>query len=190
MILVDEEGPKVSCIEYLPYERLITCFRYDVWAQSFKIKSKLPVIYDLTEKFPANEFYCLALRNFHASILEVRSDAGNHANVQMPDNHDLRVRLLTNNIEEDKMKEEIEKRESEWFRNITMFYVYDLVFRSAGDIYHNLMTRSTIGKQKDFLHNTYIEILKLIQYGNSCLEEHDRVFKDHPASTKFKYRPF
>jgi len=181
-------GDAPPCLEYLTYENLITCFKHEVWKDSFEARKKIPKIPNLLDGLPSQEFYCLALRNFHSNILEVRSTAGNHANMLVPDNHPLRVRYLSNNIEEDEFKEEIERREYEWHENITLFYIYDMVFRSAGDIYHNLHSRKTLGKFKDIYHDIFIEILKLIEYGNKCLEEHDKAYKT--VSMKFKKRPF
>ena len=176
------------CLEYITYENLITCFKQEIWKDSFEARKKIPQIPNLLDGLPSKEFYCLALRNFHGNILDVRSTAGNHANMVVPDNHSLRVRYLTNNMEEDEFKIEIERREYEWHENITLFYIYDMVFRSAGDIYHNLMSRKTLGKYKDMYHDTFIEIIKLIEYGNKCLEEHDKAYKT--ISMKFKKRPF
>lgn len=167
---------------------MITCFPHDIWKDSFEARKKIPQIDNLLNGLPSKEFYCLALRNFHGNILEVRSTAGNHANMLVPDNHQLRVRYLSNNIEEDEFKEEIERREYEWHENITLFYIYDMVFRCAGDIYHNLHSRKTLGKFKDIYHDTFIEIMKLIEYVNKCLEYHDNLYKT--VSMKFKKRPF
>ena len=180
--------PPPSCIEYITYENLITCFTQEIWKNSFEARKKIPQIPNLLDGLPSKEFYCLAIRNFHSNILEVRSTAGNHANMVVPDNHATRVRYLTNNMEEDEFINEIERREYEWHENITLFYIYDMVFRSAGDIYHNLMSRKTLGKYKDMYHDTFIEILKLLEYGNMCLEEHDKAYKT--VSMKFKKRPF
>lgn len=177
-----------QCLDYITYENLITCFPHDIWKESFEARKKIPQICNLMSGLPSNEFYCLALRNFHGNILEVRSTAGNHANMIFPNNHELRVRYLTNNMEEDEFKEEIERKEYEWHENITLFYIYDMVFRSAGDIYHNLYSKKTVGKFKDIYHDIYIEILKLIEYGNNCLYEHDKAYKT--VSMKFKKRPF
>jgi len=177
-----------SCLEYITYEKLITCFTYEIWKESFEARKRIPKIANLYDGLPSKEFYCLAIRNLHSNILEVRSTAGNHANMVVPDNHSLRVRFLTNNIEETEFKDEIEKREYEWHENITKFYIYDMVFRSTGDIFDNMLHRKNTGKYKDLYHNIFIELLNILEYGNDCLEEHDRVYNS--KSRKFKRRPF
>jgi len=183
----DKEVPDVPpapCLEYITYEKLITCFPLDIWKNSFESRKKIPYIENIYNDLPSTELYCLALRNFHTNILHVRSTAGNHANMVAVNNHSIRVLYMTNNMEEDDFKNEIEHREYEWHQNITLFYIYDMVFRSAGDIYHNLLLNNTIEKIK----STYIEMLKLIEYANKFLEKHDMVYKT--KSMKFIKRPF
>jgi len=178
--VVEEVSIAPPCLEYITYEKLITYFPTDIWKRSFELRKKLPSIDNFLDGLPSDELYCLALRNFHSNILQVRSTAGNHANMAVPDNHVIRVCYLTNNMEEDDFKNEIERREYEWNENITLFYIYDMVFRSAGDIFHNIRTRK--------YHDAFIEIITLLEYGNKCLEEHDMIYKT--CSMKFKKRPF
>jgi hypothetical protein len=175
-----------TCVEYISYYKLISCFPKNIWAESFKIKKKLVRINNLEDRLPSIEYYCLALRNFHSNILDIRSNEGNHANIAYPDNHDLRVRYLTNEIDENNMAETIESREYDWYKSNALFQIYDMVFQSAGDIFHSFSIRPK--SNPELYYATYLELLYLIAYSNRYLSKYDIVF--NTTTKKFAARPF
>ena len=60
--------------------------------------------------------------------MHVRATAGNHANVQPIDNHDLRVQLLINEIDETKFKELVETRYYDYNKSMMYCNIYMMVY--------------------------------------------------------------
>jgi hypothetical protein len=184
-----------DCQEFISYERLISCL------PSNKIKY-FPPMSSYFDKFPSLEYYHLAFKKLHANILHVRATAGNHANVQEIDNHILRVKFMLGQIDEKELKETLFKEDYDFHRYISYFNIYLLVFQTTGILFDNLYaftfdTKNKINDKKilkmktiDFVHDIYVQIQKILEYGNEMLDYNNKCYGKDKLFVKFQRYPF
>ena len=186
-----------DCQEFISYDRLINIFSM---YQCTKVPP-LPPMNSVFDKFPSIEHYKLAFMRIHANILHVRATSGNHANVQDIDNHELRVKLICEEIQEKEMKVELFKNDYNFHRYITYFHIYLLVFQTTGILFDNLwayhhsnkkITDKSILKMTpiDYMHEIYFQIQKILEYGNDLLDYNNKCYGEDPLFIKFNRYPF
>ena len=188
----------IACEEFISYERLISIFSH------YKINSKtppLPKMNTFFDKLPTIEHYRLAFKRLHANILHIRATSGNHANIRMVDNHDLRVKLISEEINEKDMLNELFKRDYDFHRYISYFNIYLLVFQTTGILFDNLWAYHFDNKKcvdksilkiepLAYMHNIYFQIQKILEYGNECLDYNNKCYGNDPLFLNFNRYPF
>jgi len=188
----------IACEEFINYERLISIFNH------YQLNMKTPPFPPMTtffDKLPTIEHYRLAFKRLHANILHVRATSGNHANIRMVDNHDLRVKLIIEEINEKDMLNELFKRDYDFHRYISYFNIYLLVFQTTGILFDNLwayhfdnkkcVDKSVLKTEPfEYMHSIYFQIQKILEYGNECLDYNNKTYGEDPLFLKFNRYPF
>ena len=178
-----------NCNEYIKYEDLLSCFSQEV-IQKYKYHKNSSKL-SLTIKPLENEVeYLSAFLKFHQNILHVRATAGNHANVQPYDNHDLRVQLLINEIDETKFKELVETRYYDYNKSMMYCNIYMMVYTSAIILFDNLHAycHKKIKVKKlhiDFYYEIYLQFQKILEFANTKLDYNKSIFGNDPRFIKF-----
>ncbi len=193
--------PEFNCEEYISYRNLNRCFKLDVISAAHLARKNLYPVYDLFEPLPSPAYYYLAFNRLRDNILNVRATSGNHANVRPVDNHDLRVKLQLNQIKENEMKTMLVEREDKYYRYMSYFTIYMTVYQSSTIIFDNLYAftceRFKVKKEaiktksmEQFHFETYVQLQKLLEYANECLEFNDKVYGPDPIFIQFKRHPY
>ena len=103
------------------------------------------------------------LLEMHRNILHVENIIRYYLNVTPPDNHVLRVQLLTKEITSDKMKSMLQKRDKAYRKDLAKSQVYQMTYAVAGDLFRKLMADKNVAEGCMALHN-------LLTYSNTCLD--------------------
>lgn len=186
-----------TCNQFISYQNLLSCFQ-DPNKNNYDIKKKtkkLPQILNLYEKLPLIEHYFVAFLNLRESILYVRSTSGNHVNIGYPDNHDLRIKLITNEINEEEFKSVIEKRDYDFRKSMCYWEVYSTVFEISSILFDNLFVythkRTKIKKKKEeYFHELYIYIQTLLEQANNQILCLHKAFGKDERLIYFQRHPF
>lgn len=185
----------MSCDDYISFEKLLSCFSKQEQIDSKNIQSNLPRIKSIMDPLPSSSHYLIALTNLREVILNVRATSGNHANIRSIDNHDLRVLLLTNTIDEQEFSVKIEERDYE-YKYYTLYYqIYQMVFNMATIIFDNfyVMARKKFKVKKsrnDILFETYTELQNILNIANSYISKYDTIFGKNEKFIKFSTYPY
>ena len=188
----------MECQEFISYQRLLGIFH------NYQLDKKNPPLspmISLFDKLPSIEHYRMAFKGLHANILHVRATSGNHANVVEVDNHELRVKLLCDDINEEEMKIILFKKDYDFHRYISYFNIYLLVFQVTGILFDNLWAYHFDNKKCadksilkinsfDYIHSIYFQIQKILEYGNECLDYNNKCYGEDPLFVKFNRYPF
>ena len=178
-----------NCNEYIKLEDLTSCFPVKV-RESFKKINSMIKMEDIFKPLASEEQYLAVFVRLHQNILHVRATAGNHANVRPIDNHDLRVQLLTNEIDETKFKELIETRNYDYNKSMMYCNIYMMVYTSAIILFDNLHAYSH-NKIKlkmlpsDFYFEIYLQFQKILEFANNKLDYNKSIFGNDPRFIKF-----
>lgn len=105
--------------------------------------------------------YYMLLTNYHAQLQHVY--AHNNHPIARPDNFNLRVKLLTKEIDEDHFKVLLQRLDKAYRKNVAKKHVYDMTYAAAGDILRNCMTQVSF-------QETLAYIEGLLKYSNTALE--------------------
>jgi hypothetical protein len=178
-----------NCNEYISIKNLLSCFsleanqKYKQYKNSRKISLVIKPLENEAE-------YMSEFLKYHKDILHVRATAGNHANVQPLDNNDLRVQLLSNEIDEKKFKELTELKYYDYNKSMLYCNIYMMVYMSAIILFDNLYvfthSKTKIKQSKlEFLFDTYLQFQKIIEFANSKLDYNKQIFGHDPRFIKF-----
>jgi len=178
-----------NCNEYITKKNLLSCFSSEANEKHkhYKNSSKISLVIKPLE---SEAEYMSEFLKYHKDILHVRATAGNHANVQPFDNNDLRVQLLSNEIDEKRFKELVELKYYDYNKSMLYCNVYMMVYMSAIILFDNLYVY-THGKTKikqsklEFLFDTYLQFQKIIEFANSKLDYNKQIFGHDPRFIKF-----
>ena len=188
-----------ACEEYISHEKLLECFTEDEIKDSKNAKKNLISLVSLTEELPSVGYYIIAFINMRQMILDVRSNSGNHVNTGLPDNHDIRIKLLAREIDENNFKNEIEKRDFEFKKNMCYWEIYSHVSEIATILFDNLYIycrggikiKKMLKKNKsEFLYETYVNLQKILEYANHQLAYNNKVFGSDKRLVYYQPHPF
>lgn len=184
-----------NCDEFISYQNLMGCFTPEEIKQAPIFQSKAPSLLSLDEPLPSTTHYFVAFKKLRERILHVRATSGNHAYIGQPDNHDLRIKLLSKEIDETEFKEQIEERDMEYMK--TMFYweIYSAVFELSTILFDNIFTFTHKRlkfkmKKEEFFFKTYYQLQKILEYSNERLKHYNKVFRENEKYILFKRHPF
>jgi hypothetical protein len=187
---------KVNCEEFISYENLLTCFSQEI-LMNYKItRNKLPSTSDLFAPLPSQTHYLISFLSFHKDILNIRATSGNHANLRPIDNHPLRVKFMTGEIDEEEFINTLEKDDFEYYKHMSYWYIYLMVFNTTTILFDNLYAYQ-IGKAKvkgkkieDFMFEIYFQLQKTLEYANNVITYNDKAFGVDERFKKFKRNPY
>jgi hypothetical protein len=103
------------------------------------------------------------LIDMHRNILHIEGSIRFNLNVTPPDNHVLRVQLLTKEITSDKMKSLLQKRDKAYRKDLAKSQIYQMTYAVAGDLFRKLIA------DKNFAEGC-MELRNLLTYSNTCLD--------------------
>lgn len=98
---------------------------------------------------------------YHREIVHI--NAMNRVPVPAVDNHELRVKLLTKELDEEKFKVLVQRADKAYRKSLAKIQVYDMTYYAAGDIFRNMFSGASIT-------DTYKSIESLLKYSNSALK--------------------
>jgi hypothetical protein len=160
------------------------------------IRGKLPPTYDLFAPLPSKTHYLISFLSFHKDILNIRGTSGNHANLRPIDNHPLRVKFMAGEIDEEEFINTLEKDDFEYYKHMSYWYVYLMVFNTATILFDNLyayrVAKVKIKKKKteDFMFDIYFQLQKTLEYANNVITYNDNAFGVDERFKKFKRCPY
>jgi len=198
---VDRLVPLYQCDQYISYQNLTKCFRQQTVVEARLLRGKLPAVYDFMAPLPSHAHYYTAFNRLRDHILDVRATSGNHANVQQVDNQDLRVMLISNEITLEQMKEKVAKRDTDYHRFMAYNNVYMLVYESTIVIFDNIYAftceRYKLSAElkrnyphERFFYESYVQLQRLLEFANECLEFNDRVYGKDPRFVRYRRHPY
>ena len=164
---------------------------------NYKItRNKVPLTSDLFAPLPSQTHYLISFLSFHKDILNIRATSGNHANLRPIDNHPLRVKFMTGEIDEEEFINTLEKDDFEYYKHMSYWYIYLMVFNTATILFDNLYAYQ-IGKAKvkgkkieDFMFEIYFQLQKTLEYANNVITYNDKAFGVDERFKKFKRNPY
>ena len=98
---------------------------------------------------------------YHREI--VHFNAMNLVPIAAVDNHELRVKLLTKELDEEKFKVLLQRVDKAYRKSIAKRQIYDMTYQAAGDIFRNMFSGASIV-------DTYKSIDSLLKYSNTALK--------------------
>ena len=178
-----------NCNEYITKENLLRCFSAEAH-QTFKFfNNKMPAISDIFKPLINEAHYMCTFLRLHKNILDVRATAGNHAYVRQLDFHDLRVRFMLNEFNENDFMKLLEKRYYDHHKSLLYCNIYMMVYDSAIVLFDNLFAfcvdKKIKGSKLDFMFNIYIQFQKILEFANEKLEFNKRIYGHDERFIKF-----
>jgi hypothetical protein len=111
-----------------------------------------------------NDKLVYQLLELHRHLIHVEETIRRRLNVEVPDNHQLRVQLLTKEISVEKIKSLVQQRDKAYRKNLAKSQIYQMAYTVSGDLYRVLIqNKNTVGTKK--------ELDALLKYSNECLDK-------------------
>ena len=134
--------------------------RYQTHAWNTAVKGETMECGNLTP----NDKLVYQLVESHRHMIHIEETVRRRLNVDVPDNHQLRVQLLTKEITTEKMKTLIQQRDKAYRKNLAKSQVYQMAYTVSGDLFRVLIqNKNTVGTKK--------ELDALLRYSNECLDK-------------------
>lgn len=143
-----------------------------------------PMPEDLKKPLVSDTAYIIALTAYHQHIIDKNQFYVNQQHIQPPDNHVLRVKYMLGEIDEPKMRVQIQRLDKAYRKDLAKRHVYEMVYQASSDIYRNML--NTTGKPE--FHNTYLQLVELLTYANSCFNRLEKVYTC--TINKYNTNPF
>jgi hypothetical protein len=100
----------------------------------------------------------------HRHLIHVEETIRRPLAVQQPDNHDLRVQLLTKELSADKMKVTLQQRDKAYRKNLAKSQIYQMAYTVGGDLFRSLIADKNVSEAKKALDALFV-------YSNGCLDK-------------------
>jgi hypothetical protein len=110
----------------------------------------------------------------HKEMIHVEMTIRQSLDVQQPDNHDLRVQLLSKDISVDKMKATLQMRDKAYRKNLAKNQIYLMAYTVGRDLFRSLIVDKNVEEAKKALEALFV-------YSNECL---DKVAKAYSCKVK------
>lgn len=114
--------------------------------------------------------YLVALTNYHRIAIHVNRRYGPQHQGYVPDNHDLRVKYLLNDLTESEIKVQLQRRDKTQRKENAKRNVYQMVYQASSDIFRNFINHLILP------HDTYIQLLELFTYANGCFDRLEHAY--------------
>ena len=149
---------------------------------------------DLSAPLAGDLAYMVALSTYHRHIIHMNRVEAQRLTTVAPDNHDLRVQFMLNDLAEDKMRITLQRRDKAYRKDLAKRQIYDMVYQASTDIFRNLAasvvaaTAEAAGGGPAPYHSCYTQLLNLMKYANGCF---DRLEGAYTCITqKYHLNPF
>jgi hypothetical protein len=103
---------------------------------------------------------------------------------------------MTGEIDEEEFINTLEKDDFEYYKHMSYWYIYLMVFNTATILFDNLYAYQ-IGKAKvkgkkieDFMFEIYFQLQKTLEYANNVITYNDKAFGVDERFKKFKRNPY
>jgi len=130
---------------------------------------------DLKTPLKSPVAYLVALTNYHQKIIHNNMRYGIHTQAYIPNNHDLRVKYLLNDLTESEIKLELQRRDKAQRKENAKRNVYQMVYQASSDIFRNFIT-NPVRTNGPYYHETYIQLVELFTYANVCFERLEKAY--------------
>ena len=134
------------------------------------------------------DFIGVVLANYHQQL--VHHNAINRNPVPAVDNHVLRVKLLTKEIDETKFKVLIQRVDKAYRKSLAKKQIYDMTYLAGGDIMRNCIGGVSFDdtiKLLEALFNYSNSSLKRIANGYSCTVDCYKIVEKNDETMRFTY---
>jgi hypothetical protein len=125
-----------------------------------------PCPVDIKAPFENDLAYVVALTTYHRNIIHINRTVIRALTTDPPNNHDLRVKFMLGDINEETLRISLQRRDKAYRKDIAKRHVYEMVYQASSDILRNFIN-STDSVQTQ-LHPTYLQLVELFLYANSC----------------------
>ena len=186
-----------NCNDYISVDNLISCFSLNAKQNYKKCKDKISLD-EVFKPLKSEEQYLAVFLRLHDNILKVRATAGNHANVSPFYAQELRVQLLTKEIDKKEFIKLIEERDFDYNKSIMHYNIYNFVYTSATILFDNLDLFHKTKKQKEreaykihnkswleFLFETHVQLQEVLKYANDRIDYMKSIFGNDDKFCKF-----
>jgi hypothetical protein len=133
---------------------------------------------------PTLGHYMMALTQQHEKLHHHRRPAAPVAE----DNHDLRVMFMAQELREEELKVQLQRRDKAHRKNLAKYHIYDMVYNAGGDVFNSFCEAAGAGVTLTACHNAYVQIVRLFMYANSCLERIEKVYTC--VADKYSLEPY
>lgn len=111
-----------------------------------------------------NDKLATTILELHRHMIHVEETIRRPLNVTQPDNHDLRVQLLTKELTADKMKVTLQQRDKAYRKNLAKSQIYQMAYTVGGDLFRTLIQDKNVMDAKTALDALFV-------YSNGCLDK-------------------
>ena len=106
----------------------------------------------------------LTVLEMHRYMIHMEETVRRPLNVVQPDNHDLRVQLLTKELTADKMKVTLQMRDKAYRKNLAKSQIYQMAYTVSGDLFRSLIADKKVEEAQKALAALFV-------YSNGCLDK-------------------
>jgi hypothetical protein len=142
-----------------------------------------PMPEDLKKPLVSDTAYIIALTTYHQHIIHQNHYVPGLAR-EAPDNHQERVKYMLGELDEKKMRIDIQRKDKAYRKEVAKRQVYEMVYQASSDIYRNML--NTPGKPD--LHGTYLQLVELFTYANNSFYRLEKVYTC--TIEKYRMNPF
>jgi len=142
-----------------------------------------PMPKNLKEPLVSDTAYIIALTTYHQHIIHQNHNVHALAR-EPPDNHQERVKYMLGELDEKKMRTDIQRKDKAYRKEVAKRQVFEMVYQASSDIYRNML--NTPGKPD--LHGTYLQLVELFTYANNSFDRLENVYTC--TINKYKMNPF
>jgi hypothetical protein len=103
------------------------------------------------------------ITNIHRHFIHVEETIRRRLHTQVPDNHELRVKYLLQELDMKKFKTRLQEVDKAYRKSVAKNQVYQMAYTVAGDLFRKLISDGDVMEAKLALTN-------LIDYSNKCLD--------------------
>ena len=142
-----------------------------------------PMPEDLKKPLVSDTAYIIALTTYHQHIIHQNHYVPGLAR-EAPDNHVERVKYMLGELDEKKMRIDIQRKDKAYRKEVAKRQVYEMVYQASSDIYRTMVNNPAPAD----LPGTYLQLVELFTYANKCFDRLEKVYTC--TIDKYRMNPF
>jgi hypothetical protein len=142
-----------------------------------------PMPEDLKKPLVSDTAYIIALTTYHQHIIHQNQYVPGLAR-EAPDNHVERVKYMLGELDEKKMRIDIQRKDKAYRKEVAKRQVYEMVYQASCDIYRTMVNSPAPAD----LPGTYLQLVELFTYANKCFDRLENVYTC--TINKYRMNPF